>query len=178
MVQPAACSTLAGDTNLIVLSIASMRAPGIPSRGRYGVQAVVLGRISRQIATVKWPCNLLTPIASPLTPANFNLSELQAYKASTALTNYLGQLHAEFPGCRLHLLAHSQANGIVSEAINQGGVSFDTYILTQGALPDSAYDVNAPTNSGLLSYDMPAIIALIGRQWGITAFTPILLAIL
>jgi hypothetical protein len=106
-----------------------------------------------KFAEVKWPCNLLTPIPSPLSPAVFNDSELQGYKASTALTNYLTQLRVRFPGNRLHLLVHSQGNAVVSEAIKRGGVTFDTYILTQGALPDSAYDVNAPINADIAVYD-------------------------
>jgi hypothetical protein len=35
-----------------------------------------------KFASVKWPCNLLTPIPSPLNPANFNQSEMQGYKAA------------------------------------------------------------------------------------------------
>jgi hypothetical protein len=101
-----------------------------------------------RFATVKWPCNLLTPIPDPLTPAVFNDSELQGYKASTALTNYITGLRSRFPNYRLNILAHSQGNTVVSEAI-KNGLTFDTYILTQGALPDSAYDVNASTNSDL-----------------------------
>jgi hypothetical protein len=103
-------------------------------------------------ATVKWPCNLLTPVPQPLTPPVFNLSELQGYKASLALKSYLSQVHGRFSGYRLNIIAHSQGNAVVSEAIRQGA-SFDTYILTQGALPDSAYDVNAPTNATMASYE-------------------------
>jgi hypothetical protein len=96
---------------------------------------------------------LLTPKPSPFSPAVFNDSELQGYKASTALTTCLNGLKTRFPNYRLNILAHSQGNTVVSEAIKQGFTSFDTYILTQGALPDSAYDVNAPTNSTLLTLD-------------------------
>jgi len=82
----------------------------------------------------------------------FNRSELNAYKSGTALKTYLTQLHSRLPGRPLNLLAHSQGNAVVSEAIEQGA-PFDTYILTQGALPESAYDVNAPTDASLLSYE-------------------------
>jgi hypothetical protein len=91
--------------------------------------------------TVKWPCNFLTP-PSPVTLAVFNLSEANAYKASTSLTTYLNQLRSRFPGYRLNLYVHSQGNAVVSEAI-KNGAPFDTYILTQGAISDGAYDVNA-----------------------------------
>lgn len=33
------------------------------------------------------------------------------------------------------------------------GATFDTYVLSQGAISDSAYDVNAPTNASMASYD-------------------------
>jgi hypothetical protein len=82
----------------------------------------------------------------------FNRSELQAYKASFALTTYLNQLHTRFGGYRLNILAHSQGNAVVSEAIEQGA-PFDTYILTQGALPDSSYDVNAPIDPNIVVYE-------------------------
>ena len=110
-----------------------------------------------KFAAVKWPCetNIIWKIVNPLNLdfSVFNRSEIEAYKASTSLAAYLTQLRAEFPGYRLHLLVHSQGNSVVSEAIRQSGVSFDTYILTQGALPDSAYDANAPTNSTLLWWE-------------------------
>lgn len=96
-----------------------------------------------KFATVKWPCNYLTP-PSPVTFDVFNLSEAKAYKASQAFTNYLNQLRTRFPDDRLHLLVHSQGNAVASEAIMRSGVPADTYILTQGAIAASAYDVNAP----------------------------------
>ena len=102
-----------------------------------------------RFAEVEWPCNLLTPIPSPLSPADFNDSELQGYKASTALTTCLNGLKTRFPNYLLNILAHSQGNTIVSEAI-KNGAPFDTYILTQGALPDSAYDVNATNDPDLI----------------------------
>ena len=104
-----------------------------------------------KFAAVKWPCNYLTPIPDPLTPAVFNQSEAKAYKASTAFASYVGNLHTRFPNNRLHLYAHSQGNPVVSEAIARTNLAFDTYILSQAALPDSAYDLNAPTNSVLLA---------------------------
>lgn len=101
--------------------------------------------------TVKWPCNSFDWSLLETQTSVFNQSEVKAYKASTALATYLNQLHFRFPGYRLNLYAHSQGNAVVSEAIEQGGVQFDTYILTQGAMPDSAYDVNAPINTTLLN---------------------------
>src|SRR6185369_15681863 len=72
-----------------------------------------------------------------------NKSELEAYKGGAALKTYLDGLHSQYPDYSLNLFAHSQGNAITGEAIRQGA-PFDTYILTQGAVPDSAYDINAP----------------------------------
>ena len=102
-----------------------------------------------KFATVKWQCNKLTPLPQPLTPAVFNLSEAKAYKDSAAFSTYLTQLHGRFPDHRLHLLAHSQGNALVGEALARSGVPVDTYVVTQGALPNSAYDVNAVTNADI-----------------------------
>jgi pimeloyl-ACP methyl ester carboxylesterase len=102
-----------------------------------------------KFATVKWPCDFFDWTLLQTQTSVFNQSEIKAYKASTALANYLTQLRARFPGYRLHLLVHSQGNAVVSEAIRQSGAAFDTYILTQGAMPDSSYDVDAPANSTL-----------------------------
>ena len=91
--------------------------------------------------TVKWPCDFLWKLVFGVLTTDytvFNKSELQGYTASTALKTYLDQLHARFPGYRVHLLAHSQGNSIVSEAI-EAGATFDTYILTQAAMPTSLY---------------------------------------
>jgi hypothetical protein len=106
-----------------------------------------------KFATVDWPCNMinyLTFLTGDID--DFNESEIKAYKAGTALKDYLSDLHTRFPSDRLNLFVHSQGNAVVSEAIEQGA-PFDTYILSQGALPASCYDVNAPTNSTLLGQE-------------------------
>ncbi len=152
-VQPA-ISALGNDTNLIVLVHGiNVRPWDCVNDSETVYKRLYWAGYQGKFAEVKWPCNLLTPIPWPLSPAVFNDSELQGYKASTALTNYFGQLRARFPGYRLNILAHSQGNTLVSEAIERGFTSFDTYILTQGALPDSAYDVNAPINAAIAVYD-------------------------
>jgi hypothetical protein len=153
-VQPATSSALGNDPDLIVLVHGiNVRPWDCVNDAETVFKRLYWAGYQGKFAEVKWPCNLLTPIPSPLSPAVFNDSELQGYKASTALTNYLTQLRVRFPGNRLHLLVHSQGNAVVSEAIKRGGVTFDTYILTQGALPDSAYDVNAPINADIAVYD-------------------------
>jgi hypothetical protein len=153
VVQPAISSGLGNDTNLIVMVHGINVQPWDCLNDAETVyKRLYWSGFEGQFCDVKWPCNLLTPIPSPLTPAVFNLSEFQAYKASQAMTNYLTQLRSRFPGYRLNLLVHSQGNAVMSEAIAKG-VPFDTYILTQGAIPDSSYDVNAPTNAAMAAYD-------------------------
>jgi uncharacterized membrane protein len=102
-----------------------------------------------KFATVRWPCEMIYDWSILKTRTTvFNQSEIKAYKAGSAMKTYVDQLHTRFPDYRLHLFVHSQGNPVVSEAIKQGA-AFDTYILTQGALPASAYDVDAPTYSTL-----------------------------
>jgi len=101
--------------------------------------------------TVKWPCDFLWKLVFGVLTTDytvFNGSELQAYTASTALKTYLDQLHSRFPAYRTHLFAHSQGNAITGEAI-AAGAAFDTYILTQAAMPASSYDVNYAVHAGL-----------------------------
>lgn len=152
-VQQASSSGLADDSNLIVL----VHGINVPASGWLIEGDTVFKRLywsgyHGKFAAVKWPCeffNLWTLLSTDTSV--FNRSEIEGYKASTALSTYLTQLRARFPGYRQHLLVHSQGNSVVSEAIRQSGLTFDTYILTQGALPDSAYDASSPTNSTLLN---------------------------
>jgi hypothetical protein len=99
-----------------------------------------------KFATIKWSCLLGLQIA------DFNTSELNSYKSSSAMIAYLNQLRTRFPDHGLHLLAHSQGNAVVSEAIKLGA-PFDTYILSEGAIAASAYDVNAPIYTNLFNAD-------------------------
>lgn len=101
-----------------------------------------------RFASVGWPCKYFG-----LDLMAFNESEFSSYKAGTAMGAYLTQLRNRFPGHRLHLLAHSQGNAIASEALS-AGAPFDTYLLSQAALPGSSYDVNALTNPALTAYEI------------------------
>lgn len=104
-----------------------------------------------RFVTVKWPCDFLWKLIFGVLTTDFtvfNKSEMQAYTAGMALKTYVDQLHTRFPNYRLHLLAHSQGNAITSEAI-EAGATFDTYILTQAAMPASSYDVNYAFHTGL-----------------------------
>jgi pimeloyl-ACP methyl ester carboxylesterase len=80
----------------------------------------------------------------------FNIGEVRAYKAASAFKDYLAQLRTRFPGCRLHILAHSHGGAMTSEAFSEGA-SFDTLILSQVAMSASCYDVAAPTDASLVA---------------------------
>lgn len=100
-----------------------------------------------KFATVHWPCKFLPPRTHPL---DFNLSEFYGYKSAAALKSYLNQLRQErFPNCKLHVYAHSQGAAVASEALSQGA-PFDTFVMSQAAMPASCYDTQAPTLQKLL----------------------------
>jgi len=152
--QQSPVSALGTDTNIIVF----VHGINVDNWHWLNASETVLKRLywagfQGKFATVKWPCRYfdLWAVLSVDTTV-FNDSEIKAYKASTSLTTYLNQLRTRFPGDRLNIFAHSQGNAVVSEAIKHGA-PFDTYILTQGAIPDSSYDANAPLAPGLVNTD-------------------------
>jgi len=151
-VQPATSSALGDDTNLIVF----VHGFNVGNDDWLIDSDTVFKRLywagyRGKFMTVKWPCEPLT-LWNDISENTsiFNNSEIKSYKAGKALKNYLSQLRSRFPNYQLNVLAHSQGNAIMGEAIKQGA-PFDTYILTQGAMPASSYDVNAPTDSTLLA---------------------------
>jgi hypothetical protein len=147
-VQPATASALGSDTNLIVL----VHGFNVGDDDWLIQSDTVFKRLywagyRGKFMTVKWPCEPITAwTLIGVDTSIFNNSEIKSYKAATALKNYLSQLRTRFPDYPLNILAHSQGNAIMGEAIEQGA-PFDTYILTQGAMPASSYDVNAATYS-------------------------------
>jgi hypothetical protein len=148
--RQATSSLLGNDTNIIVM----VHGINVGDWNWLDDSETVLHRLywagyNGKFMTVKWPCNYFNfDTLLGVDTTVFNDSEFKAYKASQSLVSYSTQLRSRFPGYQLNLYAHSQGNAVVAEAIAHGA-SFDTYILTEGALPDSAYDVNAPTNATL-----------------------------
>ena len=145
-----ASSTIGTDTNLVVF----VHGINVDNWHWLDDSDTVLKRLylagyQGKFASVDWPCNPINFLTFLTLDENvFNNSELKAYKASTALNTYFSGLRTRFQNYRLNIFAHSQGNAVVSEAIAQGA-SFDNYILTQGALPASCYDVNTPTDATL-----------------------------
>jgi len=137
-VQQASASALGDDTNLIVL-VHGINVSDADWRTQSDsvFKRLYWSGFHGKFMTVKWPC------LRSLQLIDFNASELHGYKSSAATITYLNQLRTRFPGYGLHLLVHSQGNAVVSEALKQGA-PFDTYILSQGAIAASAYDVSAP----------------------------------
>jgi hypothetical protein len=148
LVQQSTSSALGSDTNLIVL----VHGFNVANDDWLIQSDTVFKRLywagyHGKFMTVKWPCEPITLWNGISENTSiFNNSEIKSYKAATALKNYLSQLRTRFPDYPLNVLAHSQGNAIMGEAIEQGA-PFDTYILTQGAMPASSYDVNAATYS-------------------------------
>ncbi len=74
---------------------------------------------------------------------NFSDSDYIAWQSSESLKSLLTNLKTE--GKKLGVLAHSQGNVVVGEALRKyTGPNIDTYIASQAALPANAY-----TNTGL-----------------------------
>jgi hypothetical protein len=100
-----------------------------------------------RFASVHWPSTRLK-VVTPTLDSNlaywFNTSEFTCYKSAFSLTNYIGQLHNRLPGYRLNIFAHSLGPALATEALKLGALC-DNYIMSQGAMPASAYDVSAPT---------------------------------
>ena len=151
MIQQATSSALVADTNLIVF----VHGINVGPWDWLDDSDTVFKRLywagfQGKFMTVKWPCTL--------TPLLFDSSELYAYKAGPALATYLSHLRARFPGNHLNIFAHSQGNAVVSEAIRNQGAPFDTYLLTQGAMPASAYDMNATNDPALTAQEYPPFL--------------------
>jgi hypothetical protein len=148
--DPASSSALGSDPDLIVL----VHGINVPVPAWLTQSDTVFKRLywagyHGKFATVKWPCEFFTLWAGFIQDYTvFNRSEVKGYKAGAAMKSYIDQLHRRFTDHRLHLLVHSQGNSVVSEAIELGA-NFDTYVLTQGAIPASSYDVNYPLDAGL-----------------------------
>lgn len=81
--------------------------------------------------------------------ANFNRSELQAWKSGTALGNLLANnLNAGQHAGKVRVFAHSMGNVAMGEALRQLAIDgwtnvVQTYVSCQGAVASHAYDVQA-----------------------------------
>ncbi len=101
-----------------------------------------------RFAAYSWP-----PYFAGATGKDFNASEHRAFKYATGLANYVTQLRQGLgSGYTMNLAAHSQGNTVASEAVKQG-LQINNFVLMQGAIPASCYDVNAPPLPILVTED-------------------------
>jgi hypothetical protein len=105
-----------------------------------------------KVATVQWPSPLQSEILTHYSIEWFNTSEVIAYKSASAFKNYLNQLKARFPNYQLDLLPHSLGVAVVAESLREGAPC-DTVIFADCAMSASAFDLDAPTNEALLSFE-------------------------
>jgi hypothetical protein len=94
-----------------------------------------------RFASVEWPCGYLP--YNTANPFNYNLSEFYAWKSAAGVKAYLDYLRTStrLTDYKINILAHSQGNVVVSEALEQGA-PFDNYILSQAAVPAHCFDTN------------------------------------
>ncbi|MHB8790485.1 MAG: transglutaminase domain-containing protein [Desulfobulbaceae bacterium] len=97
------------------------------------------------VGLFSWPCRVWSDwaIEKILDPQNFNDSEYIAWQSSDALKDVL--LGLKNKGKKLGVLAHSQGNVVVGEAVRNhaGSDIIDTYIATQAAISANYYDINS-----------------------------------
>jgi hypothetical protein len=84
----------------------------------------------------RWPC--LMDFDS------FNSSELHAWRSAQYLKSLVAGLKGEFS--QVSIIAHSQGNVVVGEALKQG-MEIDNYVALEAALPAGCYDDSTQINS-------------------------------
>ncbi|GAB4334213.1 MAG: hypothetical protein Kow0089_03290 [Desulfobulbaceae bacterium] len=109
-----------------------------------------------RVGLFNWPC-LIRPDSDLLMvlfdPHNFNNSEYRAWQSANSLSQLLQELKTEGK-YDLDILAHSQGNVVVGEALAkypENAPKVDAYIATQAALSASFYDNSEPTKVSAIS---------------------------
>ncbi len=91
-----------------------------------------------------WPCRKFFKWEETLIfLEEYDRSDVRALRSAEGLRKVLADLK---PCHKLHVLAHSQGNVVVGEALRQwteGGTLVDSYIAAQAAIPGHCYDANA-----------------------------------
>jgi|GEM_PF-6874995 len=87
-------------------------------------------------ASFTWP----TYSGDPTAFTTYNRSEFRAWKAGSALADYLKQIRLANPtGTTINVAAHSMGNVLVAEALSQD-TPIDNYVMMQAALSSSCWD--------------------------------------
>lgn len=98
----------------------------------------------------------------------FNKSEISAFKSGEGLNKYIQYLYNQ--GYKIHILAHSQGNIVMSEALRQMDESgmVSSYVSSQAAVSAGAYDNSLPC---YLSPDKIYTPDLLGHYYSGTSST-------
>ena len=92
-----------------------------------------------RFASFRWPA--IETSGFLRIPATFNEQEFRAWKYGTAFRDYLNDIQTMLPTYTINVLAHSQGNVVVTEALKLGA-PVKNYVLSQAALPAGCYDSN------------------------------------
>jgi len=137
---------MGNETKQVIVYVHGINRPawGAQNEGETLFKRLYWSGYQGHFAEFRWPCAYLPP--NSWWPYTFNESEFWAYKSAPAFKNYLGYLknRQDLAGYAIDILAHSQGNAVVSEALSEGA-AFNNCILTQGAVPAQCYDGSAPT---------------------------------
>ena len=104
-----------------------------------------------------WPC------AQSAIP--FDASEERAWQSGAQLNALLASLKSQ--GYRVHVIAHSQGNVVMGEALRQAGPNsalVSTYIASQAAIPAHCYDASQPDRNGPTAFT-PTTPNVYARYW-------------
>ena len=137
---------MGNETKQVIVYVHGINRPawGAQNEGETLFKRLYWSGYQGHFAEFRWPCAYLPP--NSWWPYTFNESEFWAYKAAPAFKNYLSYLknRPDLAGYAVDVLAHSQGNAVVSEALFEGA-TINNYILSQGAVPAQCYDGSAPT---------------------------------
>jgi hypothetical protein len=137
---------MGNETKQVIVYVHGINRPawGAQNEGETLFKRLYWSGYQGHFAMFRWPCAYLPP--NSWWPYTFNESEFWAYKSAPAFKNYLSYLknRQDLAGYAIDILAHSQGNAVVSEALSEGA-AFNNCILTQGAVPAQCYDGSSPT---------------------------------
>lgn len=88
-----------------------------------------------RFARFRWP----SIPSFPNPPGRYDEEEFRAWIYGQAFKSYVATMRRELPGHRIHVVAHSVGNVMVSEAIKRGA-KIDHYVLSQAAVGAGIYD--------------------------------------
>jgi hypothetical protein len=91
-----------------------------------------------RFASFRWPA--IQELIPWLVTA-YNEQEFRAWRYGEALSGYIAYLRGTLPGYSVNVVAHSQGNIVMGEALKLGAI-VDNYVLSQAAVAADCYDRN------------------------------------